>query len=323
MGPVLGMSLVASAELIGSAPTAGAASLADWLQNAIVGTLYVGLLVAAVTLLGWLIFSRRDPLARAPQPWHDLQPESLLGAMLVYFVVSSLLLLLLPAANDASLTDETVAEPAAAASAPAEEPWDALVGLVVTNVATLVGTGACLTIARRRFGGGLRAFVLGHVPVGRGALVTLWAAVCAAGVCAAVLTATGELIQWIAPAFQFEEHPVLDTLKSHPADQLAVGLAWLGAVVIAPLAEETFFRGLLQSYLARLTGRRWLAILLAATAFVLVHSQVHVLPALLVLAVVLGLAYEYTGALWVPVVIHALFNLRTMLEVSLGAGAAG
>ena len=51
-----------------------------------------------------------------------------------------------------------------------------------------------------------------------------------------------------------------------------------------------------------------------ALAFTLVHAQVHALPALL-LGVLLGLAYERTGSLLVPILVHALFNLKTLIGV--------
>ncbi len=84
-----------------------------------------------------------------------------------------------------------------------------------------------------------------------------------------------------------------------------------GATVLAPVAEEVLFRGLLQSGVLRLTGRAWPAIVVTSAAFAAVHIGVaewHALGALFVLGVCLGVAYERTGRLWIPITMHALFN---------------
>ena len=94
----------------------------------------------------------------------------------------------------------------------------------------------------------------------------------------------------------------------------------MGAAAIAPIAEEAFFRGLLQTFLVNLVRNRWLAVLVASLAFSCVHfSQAHAIPALTVLAVLMGYAYERTGSLVPAVAIHAMFNLKTLLWDSLGA----
>jgi membrane protease YdiL (CAAX protease family) len=94
---------------------------------------------------------------------------------------------------------------------------------------------------------------------------------------------------------------------------------WIGAVVVAPIAEEAFFRGLLQTFLAGVVRSRWLAIGLTAVAFGIVHfSQPHVIPALIVLGLLIGYAYERTGTLVVPVLIHAGFNLKTLVWDAFG-----
>lgn len=98
-------------------------------------------------------------------------------------------------------------------------------------------------------------------------------------------------------------------------------MLWFGAAVVAPFAEEVFFRGILQSAVRNMTRSPRAAILVASVVFAAVHlSQPHAIPALLFLGVSLGTAYERTGSLLVPVIVHAAFNLRTLIWQSLGAG---
>lgn len=98
-----------------------------------------------------------------------------------------------------------------------------------------------------------------------------------------------------------------------------IALRALTAVVLAPLCEEAFFRGLLQTGAQSLLagGRpvtdrlRWSCVLGTGLAFGMVHwgaVPLPMLPSLVVFGVVLGWAYERTGCFWVPVAIHGGFN---------------
>jgi membrane protease YdiL (CAAX protease family) len=89
----------------------------------------------------------------------------------------------------------------------------------------------------------------------------------------------------------------------------------LYAVVLAPVAEELVFRGLLFRF-ARGRLPRWGALLLPAAVWAALHGLTAFAP-LLALGVVLELAYERTGNLAVPMCAHALFNLNTILVLLL------
>jgi hypothetical protein len=103
-----------------------------------------------------------------------------------------------------------------------------------------------------------------------------------------------------------QKHELLDILDRTGDRRLAVLLVFT-AVVIAPLFEELFFRGHVQTLFRHLTGRAWVAVALASALFAAVHPWWTV-PPILFLAVCLGYAYERTGNLWVPILIHSLFN---------------
>ena len=94
---------------------------------------------------------------------------------------------------------------------------------------------------------------------------------------------------------------------------------WVGAFVVAPVAEELFFRGMVQTMLGNVLPTRWLAILITSLAFGLIHiSQPYAIAALTMLAVVIGYAYEKTGSMLPPIFIHAAFNLKTLIWDALG-----
>jgi uncharacterized protein len=82
----------------------------------------------------------------------------------------------------------------------------------------------------------------------------------------------------------------------------------LGAGILAPVAEELFFRGLVYTAL-----RQRLGIAAAATISGLVFALGHidslgVVAASFVMGIAIALAYEYTRSLWVAIAIHAFNN---------------
>jgi membrane protease YdiL (CAAX protease family) len=105
-------------------------------------------------------------------------------------------------------------------------------------------------------------------------------------------------------------HDLLQILNAHPAPWLRAGDI-IAACVLAPLAEELFFRGLLQTLLRYLLNRPWAAVLLTAGAFAMVHKW-WTWPEIFFLGVSLGYVYERTGNLWMTVTMHALFNLTSI-----------
>lgn len=107
------------------------------------------------------------------------------------------------------------------------------------------------------------------------------------------------------------KHELLEILDKTPD----VRVAWLlvfTAVVIVPVYEELLFRGHLQSLLRHYLGRSWAAILLTSGAFAVVHPWWSG-PSIFVLSVCLGYAYERRGNLWLPMMIHSLFNAISIL----------
>lgn len=106
-------------------------------------------------------------------------------------------------------------------------------------------------------------------------------------------------------------HETLEILRRHPGSWLAVTII-VSAVVLAPLAEEIFFRGYVQTVLRYSLNRPWLAVLLTAELFALVHPA-WMQPQILFLGICLGYVYERTANLWVCIFLHALFNLTSIV----------
>ncbi len=84
------------------------------------------------------------------------------------------------------------------------------------------------------------------------------------------------------------------------------------AVVIAPVVEELLFRGIL--FPALLKGRTFFfAALLTGSFFALVHLHAPAFLPLLVLGIAFSAGYAATGSILTPIIMHALFNLTSVL----------
>jgi len=84
------------------------------------------------------------------------------------------------------------------------------------------------------------------------------------------------------------------------------------AVVLAPVVEEGLFRGFLYPAVKRHAGLVR-ALVIVSLLFAAVHHNLGVFGPLMVLALLLGLSYEISGNLIVPITIHSLFNLTNLL----------
>jgi len=118
----------------------------------------------------------------------------------------------------------------------------------------------------------------------------------------------GAIYQRLAPVFQLpiEAQPTVTMLRTEADASLIVWLL-LFAVVAAPLFEEIVFRGFIYPAVKQRLGLT-AAVLLVSAGFAAVHLNVASFAPLLLLGVCLTLAYEATGSLWAPLVLHASFN---------------
>jgi membrane protease YdiL (CAAX protease family) len=87
-------------------------------------------------------------------------------------------------------------------------------------------------------------------------------------------------------------------------------------VILAPLFEEFFFRGFLFQQFRRFLSLPN-AILLSALVFASVHLSIESFLPLFGLGILLAGVYHYTRCLWASMLTHALWNLGTIIAVSI------
>ncbi|MHC4562886.1 MAG: lysostaphin resistance A-like protein [Planctomycetota bacterium] len=257
--------------------------------------LLVIMTIGFVLGLRWLIRRIATPgtlqLADSPPRLNDLHPVIALGLYLLFAVL-------------VQMSHATV-----------NALWgdnDQLMAVLPGALAFLLFLPPCLIVAHVLFRGGLLD--------GLGLNVRHWRSDVVRGVgCTLVAlpacVAAGWLTAWIISALlppdQAKELIIPhDLLVAMPT----LSLTWktLGviiALVLAPVVEEVFFRGIVQSSLRGLGLHPWLGMLITAAFFAVVHlGQPAHWPALFILAIALGYNYERTGRLLPAIIGHAAFN---------------
>lgn len=131
--------------------------------------------------------------------------------------------------------------------------------------------------------------------------------------------AVGACILPIVWALQWLSILILQSLTLQPHEQEAVELlratqAWssrvvlgIATIVLAPIAEEVIFRGILYPSIKR-AGYPRTALWGTALLFGLIHFNVATFLPLTFLAVALVFVYEYTGNLLACITVHSFFN---------------
>lgn len=110
-----------------------------------------------------------------------------------------------------------------------------------------------------------------------------------------------------------QQEVVQSMMNGNRAQQLILALA---AVVMAPIGEEICFRGFVYNILRHRAGV-WAAALATGLLFGAVHcSLVQLLP-LTVFGVLQCLLYEKSKTLWLPMMVHAVFNSFNVIVILL------
>ncbi|MFH1747860.1 MAG: type II CAAX endopeptidase family protein [Planctomycetota bacterium] len=132
--------------------------------------------------------------------------------------------------------------------------------------------------------------------------------------CAVQLQSVTIVTQWIQPDFIPPEHPVLAAVRDGELDWRGKLILLVGAVGIAPIAEELFFRGLLLQTVWRYTRHAWIAVTLSGVAFGAIHfAQPQAVLPLCTMGIALGYIRLRSRSLTTCIIVHAIFNGRTMV----------
>jgi membrane protease YdiL (CAAX protease family) len=136
-----------------------------------------------------------------------------------------------------------------------------------------------------------------------------------------VFLPVGDGLQWVSAQamarFHWEpqEQQAVHALRISSAWSSRLLLAGL-AIVLAPVAEEILFRGVMYPAIKQ-AGFPRLALWGVSLLFACIHFNVVTFFPLLVLALVLTILYERTDNLLAPITAHALFNALNFVKLYL------
>jgi membrane protease YdiL (CAAX protease family) len=117
--------------------------------------------------------------------------------------------------------------------------------------------------------------------------------------------------QWMADLQQVEgsEDTQQDVVKmiKEATDPVVFFMLALVACVGAPISEEVVFRGYIYPVVKRFSNIP-VAIVFTGLLFAAIHGNLAALLPLFILGMLLAAVYEWTGSLWTPIAVHAIFN---------------
>lgn len=181
---------------------------------------------------------------------------------------------------------------------------------------TLIAMGvATLGWVAVRFRGAVGELV-GARPHGRDVALAFGIGIAAVLVITAAL---GVALGFLLEVLGQEMPTVQQHLRDAARDPQTAPILALSALVVAPVFEELFFRGMVFPALAKRLGL-WAGIVLSAVVFGLVHLNqadstlggVLLLVRLVPLGMLFAWLYHWRGTLVVPIIVHSIFNAASV-----------
>lgn len=268
----------------------------------------------------------RRTLTLPDAPEHTIEPADLLVSLLAVWTLPALFQYvagLLGGGYEAAASATTQAASAATQAASTPTPGAAgplrlwlSIGQAAAQLAVAL---LVLAIGAARVRGGLPGWGLSLQGFGRRLATAILAFVALWPACAALLMLTRLFLEHVWGMDLPPAHTSLLVLQSAEIGIWTKAMIAVNAILLAPLAEELFFRGLLQTAVARWSGSPWIGVAATAVVFGAMHAQFFdTVPALVVFGGILGYAYARTGSLTLVILIHAVFNGKNVLWALLG-----
>jgi membrane protease YdiL (CAAX protease family) len=263
--------------------------------------------LCGVAFVVWLLQRGRwrNPLAGVKGSGEGPSVVDLAIVVFLYLVVGWLLMPGAGVRGAAATTSQSVAN----ALEPGSFAWH--IATAADSVARILCAAVMVGMLRRRRS--FRSPPSGH----RGLLWTLalglLGGLIVTPVCTLQLRTATIIWQWLNPGAALPVHPVLLALRNSAWGVWGGVQLLVVAVVVAPVAEELFFRGLVLQTVWRYTRHGWMSVLVSGLVFGGIHSQPQDILPLCTLGVMQGYIRLRTGSLAVCIVVHALFNGRTMV----------
>jgi len=115
-----------------------------------------------------------------------------------------------------------------------------------------------------------------------------------------------DLQSWAKGLENTYKQAMLAMMQMHSIGDLLISL--LLVALVPAIAEEFYFRGALQKTLKDWSGAPFLAIVITAILFSAIHFSFYGFLSRMALGILLGLIYEQTKSIWLPMLMHFINN---------------
>ncbi|MEO6683696.1 MAG: type II CAAX endopeptidase family protein [Ginsengibacter sp.] len=95
-------------------------------------------------------------------------------------------------------------------------------------------------------------------------------------------------------------------IKINSLNKYFISLILIG--ILPAIFEEILFRGVLQNVLTKWFKGPWVAIILTAFVFSIIHASFYGFFVRFALGIILGLVFYYSRSLWLVIIFHFLYN---------------
>jgi membrane protease YdiL (CAAX protease family) len=120
-----------------------------------------------------------------------------------------------------------------------------------------------------------------------------------------------EVANWMTRSENEALQTVKALLSKHTVQDLIINIICVAG--LAAVGEELLFRGVLQRLLIRMFKSPWAGIIIAAALFSALHMQFYGFFPRLLLGMLLGAVYWYSGSLWVSMLAHFVYDATLII----------
>ena len=135
-----------------------------------------------------------------------------------------------------------------------------------------------------------------------------------------------EVVRKVFNQVQLPDQMAVRFLKAAFEQPASFFFAVVSIIILAPLVEESLFRGFLQTFIRRHLGPKY-AIIVTSACFALFHysagqgyGNISIILSLFTFALFLGFLYEKQGSLLAPMFLHSAFNSISVINLYLFGG---
>jgi membrane protease YdiL (CAAX protease family) len=115
------------------------------------------------------------------------------------------------------------------------------------------------------------------------------------------------LVVNLISGYFFSDYPLQKNVSQLSISGEITTIQLLSIVVLAPVAEEFYFRGILFNYFEKRNGKLFI-LTLTSLIFSIIHFNVPSTPTLFILGISLGLIKLTTGSILITIIMHTIFN---------------